>query len=260
MYQDTVSMGQAAAVKFKGDLASFVVEKFPEVAERYRNLESAPEIAKSLGISESYKQHSGRKLNDEIVRRGVLEALSDLIPNKNEREKLRKAHQSKAGKLTKSGIDWDVCNVYGISLRDYAMHLAMQTENQYQSGSRIGVAQFVKVHEKIDLGDFGLEGKLSARAVKSGVSRYKDQLRRKLYQSLTKMAEAAQEGDEDKVWEENHLFENLLHFSYTLNSEKWRESDNARQSFILGVTWMLSKQKSCFEDGFARYEKISKPK
>jgi hypothetical protein len=191
----------------------------------------------------------------------VLEALSTLITSKDERDRLRQAHQSKAGKTkTKVGIDWDACNVYGISLREYAMHLAMQSENQYQSGSRLGTAQFAKVHAKIDLDDFGLEGKLSPRAVKSGVSRYKDQIKRDLYQNLTRMVDAAKKGEEDRVWEENFNFENTLQFAYAAGSEKWLEYDNCRQFFILGVTWMLNQQETCFKDGFQRYEQINKPK
>jgi hypothetical protein len=68
MCDGNVSMGQAAAVRFKGDLARFVVENFPEVADRYKALESAPEIVVNLGISESYEQDSGRKLNPELLR------------------------------------------------------------------------------------------------------------------------------------------------------------------------------------------------
>ena len=261
MYNAQQRLRQAAAVKYIGDLADFVLTTFSdEVLFRYRNIESTPEIINQLGIINSYDQHAGRKLDPEIARRGVLRAIRKLIPDKEERERLRVLHQSKGGKnKRKTDLDWDACNVYGISLRDYVVDLSLQEEFQYFIGNRKCTA-YSAIASKINPTDFDLDKRLTPGKIKLTIYRHRKESRTELYETLDKMVDAAEEGNPGEMLKLNKIFNSDLEFADQVGTKDYSNYDKCRQSLISSFDWSLGNHEPSLDEAIQRFNQFSPPK
>ena len=244
---------QISAIRRKRDLAEFIQVHFAnKVRDMYRGLVSAPEIINQLGILDKYEEITGKKVNTEIARRAVLEYLSTAITNPEERDDLRRLQQQKGGKnKQKTGMDWEECNVYGVSLSDYALHLASLSKFQATYKNHLKGPDYEAISKEIDLTKFNQKGKIDPKLLKKSFSRFRSKLRQELDTTLDEMVESASQGNSQMFTMLNNRFENTIAFAYPNISDETRcQLDNCRQSLALGLKWQNSK---LVNDGISRY-------
>jgi hypothetical protein len=244
---------QISAIRRKKDLADFIRVHFAnKVRDMYRGLVSAPEIIDQLGILDRYEEVTGKTVNTEIARRAVLKYLSTEITNPEERNDLRKFQQHRGGKTkTKTGMDWEECNVYGVSLSDYALQLASLSEFQTTYKNHVKGPDYEAISKEINLTEFNQKGKIDPKLLRKSITRFRLKLRQELDKNLDEMVESANTGQTNMFTMLNNRFENTIAFAYPNRSDETRcQLDNCRQSLALGLKWQNLK---LVNDGISRY-------
>jgi hypothetical protein len=247
---------QISALRRTKDLADFVKVHFGKrTVKLYRGLTSAPEIIEILGIHEEYERITGNTVVPEIARRAVLEYLRGAITDPKERDELRILHQSKGGKTKrKTGIDWTECNVYGVSLDEYATHLASLKEFETKHKNGVCAPDYEAISKKINLKEFKQKGKIDPELLRRSIARFRIRFRKQIDNTLDEMVDSVNNGQYYRFFMLNRQFENTLSFAYhSLESEKRGEYDNCRQSLFLGVKWENS---ALVSDGISKYSLI----